>query len=166
MKRYNRCLKISGAAMILIILTAPVVFCAGTISDKGYYAVVLERREPMLGRSVDAVVFTRAGSTYCFIRRLDENYRLVLNAKSGSLASEVNADNLPAYDAMIKENGLVPRTIRDTSGHELAIVYCGMSPCYIDGRIRKDGSIVLDVRGNLFADPEVYGVLDRAILRK
>jgi hypothetical protein len=165
MRPCNRCLIIPMVTAIFFAFIGSVVFCSENLSDKGYYAVVLERREAMLGRSVDAVVFTRAGSGYYFIRRLDENYRLILNATSGIQAPEVTTKNFSVYDAMIKGNGLVPRTIRDNSGHELAIVYCGLSPCYIDGRIRKDGSIVLDVRGSFFADPDVFGVLDRAMVR-
>jgi hypothetical protein len=148
---------------IMFLLIVPVVCCAETISDKGYYAVVLERRNALQGRSIDAVVFTRSGSTYRLIRRLDEDYRLVVNATSGMQAPAVTAGNFPSYDAMIKGNHLIARTIRDSGGRELAIVYCGLNPCYIERQIRDDGSVLFDIKGSIFVDHKSLGVLNRAV---
>ena len=126
---------------------------------------MLERRNAILGKSVDALVLTAAGGRYRFIRRLDENYRLVLNATSGTQAPAVTADNSFVYDAMIKANQLTPRTLRDNNGRETGIVYCGLNPCYIDYRIRQDGTILLEVKGRFIADPEIPGVFDRRMLK-
>jgi hypothetical protein len=156
-------LKTAGVLSIALALIVPAAFCAETISDKGYYAVVLERRNAALGRSVDALVLTAAGSGYRLIRRLDEDYRVVLNVTSDRQAPSVTSANFPFYDAMIRENSLTPRTIRDNNGREIAIVYCGLNPCYIERRIRQDGTILLDVQGRFFVKPELMGVVDRAM---
>jgi hypothetical protein len=162
MRRCSGWLKNAGVTAAALAVIVPAALCAGTIGDKGYHAVVLERRNAVLGRSVDALVLT-AGGGHRFIRRLDENYRLVLNATSGAQAPEVTPADLSFYDAMIKENHLIPRAIRDNSGREVAVVYCGLNPCYIDHRIRPDGTILLDVRGKFFADPELRGGFGRSL---
>jgi hypothetical protein len=160
MRRCNRRWNALAGMAVALMSVLPVVCFAGSIG-KGYYAVVLDRRNALQGRSVDALVLTRAGR-YRLIRRLDENYRLVLNAASGSEAPAVTAGNSRVYDSMIEENHLTPRALRDNNGREIGIVYCGLNPCYIDRRIRADGSILLDVKGDLFLDREITGVLDRA----
>jgi hypothetical protein len=162
MRRFKGCLKSAGVMAVALALIVPAAFCADTIAGKGYYAVVLERRNAALGASVDALVLTPAGSGYRFIRRLDEDYRLILNATSDRQAPGVTSANAYFYEAMIKADHLTPRTIRDNNGRELAVVYCGLNPCYIDHRIRPDGTVLLDVKGRFFADPGLRGVFGRA----
>ncbi|MFA6384343.1 MAG: hypothetical protein WCY10_03110 [Candidatus Omnitrophota bacterium] len=162
MRRCNVSVKIAGAAAVMLALIAPESFCSGDLSNKGYHAVVLERRDAMRGRSIDALVLTAAGSRVRFIRRLDEDYRLVLNATNGTPVPEVTADNSLKYEMIIKQNHLVPRAIRDNSGREAGVVYCGLNPCYINCEARKDGTILLDVKGNVFSDNEIPGILERA----
>jgi hypothetical protein len=160
--------------IILMLFCLPAVCSAKTISGKEarryigdlktsltarpYRAVVLERRDPdpANGNNIDAILFDPHAGGYRYIRRLNADYRLMLNVHGGREAPVVTAENFSSFAKLIKDNGLTPYVIFDKINKESVIVYCGLLPCYIEHRETKDGSVLIDVRKNSHQEQRNY----------
>ena len=138
------------------------------LTAQQHYAIVLERRDPdpVTNDRIDAVVFNASGGTYHPIRRLNGDYRLILNAPDGSAATLVAQKNISLYEKMIADNDLTASVVRDAAGSELFIVYCGLKPCYIEWNKRRDGSIVLGIHRRFVPHDETPDIIHRSLSEK
>jgi hypothetical protein len=113
------------------------------LAKRSYGMIMLKRRnyDSINHVNFDGLVFLPAGTKYHYIRRLDDDYRLMINTAQGTEAERI----LPLYSKLIPENGLYPYVILDKDNQELLIVYCTRK-LKISWNKESNNEIFLEVR--------------------
>jgi hypothetical protein len=134
------------------------------LTGSPYSLILLKRRDRDMKTfaELDGIVFALSRDKYHYIRRQDDDHRLILSAVRGEQAPAANSEESAKYEALIKENKLYPHVILDKDGKELFLIYSAIKQRITWSR-NQQADILLEVR-DPFKEEEPIFLFDQTPL--